>query len=83
MSLSKKDFGGQKATISMMELRSAPGDVIDRVSNGMVVTIEKNGKPITVLAPSDSNQDTVVKSDGSFSGPIPLTFRLNLGEGGC
>lgn len=90
MSLPKKDFRGQDGFVTMMELRSAPGDVIDRVTAGMTVYITKgmkNGKPkiVAVLVPADYilNRDTTeVLPDGSVKGFMPLTFRRNLGNGG-
>jgi antitoxin (DNA-binding transcriptional repressor) of toxin-antitoxin stability system len=80
--LPKKDFRGQSATLSMMELRKRPGDAVDRVEYGMRIDIEKNGKLIASLVPPDGAGDTVIYPDGRISGAIPLTFRLNLGSGG-
>jgi len=39
-------------TLSMMELRSSPGEVLDRVSKeGMAFVIERNGQPKACLVP--------------------------------
>jgi prevent-host-death family protein len=68
-------FDGQKATVTVTEFRSAPGDALDRVSRGMEITVTKNGKPVAVLSPPK----TVINSDGSFTGRKPLTLGLDLG----
>lgn len=70
----KLDYRGQKATITMMEFRNAPGDVIERVERGMEIIITKNGKPVAVLL----QPETVINRDGSFTGRAPLTFRNPL-----
>jgi antitoxin (DNA-binding transcriptional repressor) of toxin-antitoxin stability system len=83
MPLPKKDYRGQKATITMMELRSNPGEVIDSVAHGLTVGITKAGKEVAILAQSDQSLDTtIIHRDGSITGQIPLTFGRNLGSGG-
>ena len=83
MTLPRKNFHGQQASVSMMELRSAPGNVIDFVANGMTVHIEKSGKRVATMVPAGYDADsTTINSDGSISGQIPLTLRRNLGSGG-
>lgn len=82
MPLPKRDYRGQTAKMTMMELRATPGEAIDRVAHGMVIEIEKNGKVVAVLAGSNPNQDTVFHPDGTVTGEIPLTFRRDLGNGG-
>ncbi len=77
MSLPRKDFDGQEATITVMELRSAPGDVIDRVTHGMKIHITKNGKHVASIVPPEV---TKIESDGSFTGAKPLTMGRNLGD---
>lgn len=82
MPLPSIDFRGQEATVSMTELRSAPGDVIDRVRRGLTVYIEKNGRRIASIVPTEAEQDDmiIVRRDGSITGPKPLTAGINLGS---
>lgn len=48
-------LAGQTETISMMDLRSRPGDVIDQVQMGKTFTITKGGKAVAVLVPLEAN----------------------------
>ena len=80
MSLPKKDFRGQTATITMMELRSNPGEAFDLVSHGMHIHVTRAGKHIaTIVPPNEEDEHTTVHPNGTITGRIPLTFRKNLG----
>jgi hypothetical protein len=81
MPLPRVDLRGKRATITMMELRAGPGEVMDRVKDGLVIDVEKAGKRIAVIA-RDDQDTTTIHRDGSIEGAIPFTFRRNLGEGG-
>ena len=40
---------GKEIEITMMDLRSAPGDVMDLVLQGVKITVTRQGKPIAVI----------------------------------
>jgi len=69
--LPRKSFDGQQATVSMMQLRASPGEIIDRVTFGMTIHVEKNGRRVASIVPVD----TVIAPDGSFVGAAPLTMK--------
>lgn len=84
MSIPKLSFIGEIATVTMMELRSNPGEILDRVSRGLTVRVTKQGKWIATLQPpsqASRNDDTIiVRRDGTTEdGRKPLTFREDLG----
>lgn len=84
MSIPKLSFIGETATVTMMELRTCPGEILDRVSRGLTVRVTKQGKWIATLkSPSQAARDDdtiIVRPDGSTEdGRKPLTLRQNLG----
>ena len=84
MPLPTRNYYGNKATITMMELRAHPGEVVDLVFCGLVVEITKQGRIVAVLSPPTSSGDeaTVIHKNGNIVGPVPLTLRTHLGNGG-
>ncbi len=82
MPFPRRDYRGQTAKLSMMELRSNPGEAMDFVAHGLKIEIERSGKHVATLVPPSSEGETVIHRDGRITGDIPLTFRANLGNGG-
>jgi len=75
-----KNFRGRNATITMMEFRAQPGEVIDLVSHGMTIRVEKSGKHVATIVPPDyDSESTEITPDGKICGAVPLTYRRNLG----
>lgn len=65
-------------TITMMQLRANPGEYAFRVrADGESFLVTYQGKPCFKMVPVE--EVTVVRPDGTFKGPKPLTFRENLG----
>jgi antitoxin (DNA-binding transcriptional repressor) of toxin-antitoxin stability system len=68
-------------TITMMELRSHPGEYAFRVrADGESFVVTYQGKPCFKMVPVDDT--IIVRSDGTIKGPKPLTMGIDLGEGG-
>jgi antitoxin (DNA-binding transcriptional repressor) of toxin-antitoxin stability system len=66
-------------TITMMQLRAAPGEYAFRVrADGESFLVTYQGKPCFKMVPVDGS--TVVRPDGSFTGPKPITMGLRLGD---
>ena len=65
-------------TITMMQLRKNPGEYAFRVrADGESFLVTYQGKPCFRMVPAD--EGTIVRSDGTFKGPKPLTMGLDLG----
>jgi prevent-host-death family protein len=68
-----------KGSITMMELRSQPGEVLRAVEvDGRTIEITKNGHIAAKLVPA--SDVCVVHPDGTFEGALPVTFRRDLGD---
>jgi antitoxin (DNA-binding transcriptional repressor) of toxin-antitoxin stability system len=64
-------------TITMMQLRSSPGEYAFRVrADGESFIVTYQGKPCFKMVPVDDV--TRVRPDGTFTGPKPLTMGLKL-----
>lgn len=68
---------GQVFSITMMELRAQPGEVMEAIRDGAIVHVTKNGRHVATIAPPDDVDETIiVNSDGStLDGRKPLTWR--------
>ena len=65
-------------TITMMELRASPGEYAFRVrADGESFLVTYQGKPCFKMVPVE--ETTLVRPDGTFKGPKPLTMGLKLG----
>lgn len=76
--LKADDLTGQVETIDMMGLRSSPGMMIDQVSRGKTIRVEKHGKLVAIISPPP----TIIYSDGTWEGERPLTKPPRRVEGG-
>lgn len=65
-------------TITMMQLRAAPGEYAFRVrADGESFLVTYQGKPCFRMVPV--GDETVIRPDGTIKGPKPLTMGLDLG----
>ena len=66
-------------TITMTQLRSAPGEYAHRAyKHGESFIVTNQGRPVFKIVPIEDT--TIIRSDGTFTGPKPLTFREKLGD---
>jgi hypothetical protein len=71
---------GEIYTVTMMEFRKQPGEVIDACRDGALVKITKQGKHVATMVPTgfyfDPDRPIVIRSDGtSEDGRMPLMLR--------
>ena len=63
-----KALAGQLETISMMDLRSSPGDVIKQIQMGKTYVLTHAGKPVAVLQPLPGERlAIIIDSEGKVS----------------
>jgi len=60
-------LSGKLETISMMDLRSRPGEVLDAVNLGKTFVLARSGKPLAVLSKLPGDLVIVVDSKGKVS----------------
>lgn len=56
-------LGGKRLEITMMDLRSAPGDVMDLVLQGVEITVTRQGKPIAVIRTPDEKRAVEIAAE--------------------
>ncbi len=66
-------------TVTVMQFRKSPGYYFFRVlHDGAQFLFTHKGKPCAKLVPCDVPNRTIVFSDGTIKGEIPLTYRRSL-----
>jgi antitoxin (DNA-binding transcriptional repressor) of toxin-antitoxin stability system len=66
-------------TITMTQLRTTPGEYAFRVrADGESFLVTYQGKPSFKMVPVEDS--TIVRPDGTFKGPKPITMGLRLGD---
>ena len=65
-------------TITIMQLRSSPGEYLHAVSvHRQRLVITKQGKPVAQLVPIEPDV-TIIDRNGECHGELPVTFRRTI-----
>jgi len=64
-------LSGKLETISMMDLRSRPGEVLDAVILGKTFILARSGKPMAVLSKLPGDLAIVVNPNGDLTYELP------------